>query len=367
MKKNNDSKKTASQASQQPSQQASQQEAQKLEPSLEQWKELYEITNKIKLMTPWKHLWDADLITIAPAGYKEPVYCSIMGKNDETYAIGLYHGNEGLASYNNIMSHPEEPALITGFQQKCLICYYGNREELLPKDREIIKSLGIKFRGRNAWTYFRSFDPGFYPWHIDAEQADYLIIILKSLYEALTYLFEEKPRIDFDKGESLLYEFSVETQQWTYGTSLLPNVLIKAPSLPLNIDELQVMRLKNKKKTQQFLEFDIIYFPIPIQENRKIRPYLPRMCILADSISGLMVDQYMIDPEASVADHALGMLVKHINEYGKPLRIFTRNEAIGCYIRELCRKIDIELIEDAVLITVNDLFENMLDYLDERF
>ena len=58
----------------------------------ELYRELYEITIKIKSMEPWKYFYDKDLISIIMPDRNEPVYCSIMGRGKEHYGIGVYPG-----------------------------------------------------------------------------------------------------------------------------------------------------------------------------------------------------------------------------------------------------------------------------------
>ncbi len=43
----------------------------------------------------------------------------------------------------------------------------------------IIKKLGLKFRGRDAWPVFRSHVPGYYPWHLNQDEARFLRIALE--------------------------------------------------------------------------------------------------------------------------------------------------------------------------------------------
>jgi hypothetical protein len=40
---------------------------------------------------------------------------------------------------------------------------WEDREELHVRDRETIKALGRKYRGRQAWPLFRSYQPGYAP------------------------------------------------------------------------------------------------------------------------------------------------------------------------------------------------------------
>ena len=40
---------------------------------------------------------------------------------------------------------------------------FEDRNELRDKDRQVIKELGLKFRGRQAWPMFRSYRTGLCP------------------------------------------------------------------------------------------------------------------------------------------------------------------------------------------------------------
>lgn len=53
------------------------------EATLEQWKELYEVTMNIKDLKPWEYFFDMDVITIILPNLDETVYCNIMGRGGE--------------------------------------------------------------------------------------------------------------------------------------------------------------------------------------------------------------------------------------------------------------------------------------------
>ena len=55
------------------------------EASLNQWKELYDETLKLKALEPWKYLDSADLIAIKLQGMEEPVFMSFMGRLGESH------------------------------------------------------------------------------------------------------------------------------------------------------------------------------------------------------------------------------------------------------------------------------------------
>jgi hypothetical protein len=71
-----------------------------------------------------------------------------------------------------------------------------DREFVEKRDREQMKELGLKFRGRAAWPIFRSHQPGYAPWFIDKTEA-------RLLTHALEQVLELAPRL-LDATEDLL-------------------------------------------------------------------------------------------------------------------------------------------------------------------
>ena len=75
------------------------------------------------------------------------------------------------------------------YLQNNLTCYWGNREELSVKQRNIIKELGYTYRGKNNWLYFMSFKKGYMPYNLDAEEVAKMTSYLSSLHFALKEYF----------------------------------------------------------------------------------------------------------------------------------------------------------------------------------
>jgi hypothetical protein len=93
-----------------------------------------------------------------------------MGALGEHLSVAVYLGTEALFSFwnldpDNMDTMPEQLLLIPQLQLS-----FEDRDQLEPKDRATIKELGLKFRGRQAWPMFRSFRPGYFPWHLDAAE-----------------------------------------------------------------------------------------------------------------------------------------------------------------------------------------------------
>jgi len=55
-----------------------------------------------------------------------------------------------------------------------LTMLFVDRDKLWKEDREVIHSLGLRFRGRNAWPLFRSQRAGYAPWLLEKDEVLFL-------------------------------------------------------------------------------------------------------------------------------------------------------------------------------------------------
>ena len=133
---------------------------------------MYETATRIKERKPWDKFWDMDIIGITRGNEDDTVFFSILGRGEDGYGVSAYEGFEGLNTFL-MLAMQESMNLFSEYamyHQKCLSCYWGNREELSNAQRKTIKDLGYKYRGKNQWLYFMSFEPGYYPYNLDKDE-----------------------------------------------------------------------------------------------------------------------------------------------------------------------------------------------------
>ncbi|MCL1917398.1 MAG: hypothetical protein FWG14_03630 [Peptococcaceae bacterium] len=329
------------------------------EPTKEQWTRLFAAANAIKRLAPWKVLWDSDLIAIMLPGHEEPVYCSVMGRNGECYAIGVYPGKESLQGYFRLASCEDDPFMTPGFEQDCLMCYFGDREEVSSEDRKVYKELDLKFRGRNAWIYFREMKPGYVPWYLNAEQVDLLSPALEQVVAACESVLAKEIEVDFDGGEMLLRSYSPEKEEWI--NAAVPAEFLFTISRTMFYDDNSLIaRMKTHKQSKRRLEVGFFYMPASIQEKKGDRPYMPRLVLLADKETSFVLDQQMLGMDEGLDDAIMEMIIGYIEKFGRPLGIYVRDDFTGCYISDFCCKLKIEMISDEGLPVLEEVAEMMM-------
>src|SRR5215212_8247992 len=138
--------------------------AEEMTPGIREWRRLYESAVRIKEMSPWEWMTETDVFGVRSPETGELGFVSVMGLLGEHYAVSLYLGSEGINGFLDLqeMGPFADPGVLIQIPQ--IQASFEDREELDKRDREVIKELGLKFRGRNAWPMFRSYRPSFFPW-----------------------------------------------------------------------------------------------------------------------------------------------------------------------------------------------------------
>jgi hypothetical protein len=136
---------------------------------LSDWRRLYESAVKIKKMAPWGWMSEMDVFGVEDPESGSIELVSVMGALGEHFSVALYRDAEALYRVRSLTPEDirQDPAQIMNVVH--LQASFEDREFLEAEDRRIIKELGLKFRGENAWPLFRSYRPGYHPWFLEPE------------------------------------------------------------------------------------------------------------------------------------------------------------------------------------------------------
>jgi len=345
-----------------------------MEPTIQQWTDLHEAAQRIKALAPWEHLRDEDFITIQLPGRDEPVYCSVIGAGGKCFGIGIYPGNEALTRRLRMIHAPEgEPSFVHMFMQTCVNCYFGDREELSNEERALLKELGVKYRGRGQWIYFRSHREGYDAQPLSKKEAALTIDILQNLYMVLRAYLEGRIKVDFEKGETLLrWRDKKKKDLWYCAAVPWPDEFSFAVETYEIDNENFLAEMNAIKKTKQVLELDWIYFPFTMSalfssliHSREVSRYPLCFCV-ADADAGRTIYRKMLDKDDEPVDFALDFLEAWVQNNGRPAQILTRGVVTGTHLLDFCKKTDIALKMEGTPVIDEGLSE-MAVQLDDMF
>ncbi|WP_424766682.1 DUF7309 domain-containing protein [Paenibacillus sp. sgz302251] len=270
----------------------------------EQWTRLYETALAFKAAQPWKQLDNSHLFGIKDPDSDLTGYCCVMGAGGELYGLALYFGKAGLNTVIDMLNGDShgDPMFI----QHCLMLSFDDREDLQPEERNRIKDLGFKFRGRGAWPSFKLHEPGYYPWPIKA--ASDVVFLTYALEQTLHIALEasEEPDSYFERVEGKIPTLLADRQadnslHWKI-ERLLPEEDQSGfvPAAPQPIDELQLAKVRKSLQGQGGIwEIGCFFMPTPVGDRE--RPYFPMIMLLVDQQSNQILVMELFDHlEASV-------------------------------------------------------------------
>lgn len=344
------------------------------QPTDKEWKRLYELAAKVKELAPWEWMEEAEFFGVQNPETEEIGFISIMGLLGEHLSMAVYLGAEGLYGYWRI-SDPasgleNEPLALFDVPQ--LQTSFEDREQLEKQDRDVIKKLGLKFRGSQNYPLFRSIRPGFMPYFVTSEEARFLIYAMEQTLETAPRIRDDESLLP-DPDEDL-YLVRVSEKQggklvWQDEVRQVPppeefTVFVNAPQEIIN-------ELKNfPQKKGLVLEIDFNYSPMPVREKGQ-RPFFPKILLITEASQGIIVAFELIRPEETLLETHENIpfhLVENLRKLEvRPEEIRVQSEMLFEMLRTFTQQINVKLRQTDELPTVEMAKESMFNFFGGGF
>ncbi|MBU9723539.1 MULTISPECIES: plasmid pRiA4b ORF-3 family protein [Bacillaceae] len=281
------------------------------------WKELLLKSKEFHKLSPWRIMTDDMIFAIEDPVSEELLFCSVMGQAGEMFGLAVYIGEEGYRSLLRTTQGENTMSLIV--QMRSITLNFEDREELEKEEYTLIKTYDVPFRGRKSWPSYRSYQPGFYPWLMDNEEARLMLLAVEQAIEVFKEIeagmrlpdfldedvvcakvpYEKNGGIAFDNEFILLENYGNEASH----------------SVELAVSELEVKRAAKLKKVEASIEFVVEYIDMPLQEEEGQRPIFPLLALAVDHQAGLIIHQSVI-PEKRTPEVVQGELLKFFQSIG---------------------------------------------------
>lgn len=343
-------------------------------PSLEEARRLYQVAIRVKELAPWTWMDESEIFGVQNPETGELGFVSIMGMAEEHFAVTVYQGAEGLYGFwdlesGEVMANPQRLLEIPQVQVS-----FENREQLDKQDRDMIKKLGLKFRGAHAWPLFRSYRAGFLPWFVTAEEARFLT-------HALDQTLDVAPRVkdnpdllyveDDDDDESYLVRVPRQQGDRLDWEDQIMRVPPPEPErVPVVLDIEVIGQLKQLPQRNLELEVDLLSMPTPVGEKGE-RPFLPYLLLLADARSGMIVGFDMMKVEDSLAGmHGqVPMKLAHWLAQASvvPREIRVRSELLFELLNPLAKTLNIKVRQSDDLPSIDAAMDAMFSMMGAGF
>jgi len=254
----------------------------------------------VKEMAPWEWMMEDQVFGVQHPDTGELGFVSVMGNLGEHLAIALYLGAEGLYGLFTMEECEEEDIAWVLYTIPQLQLSFGNRDCVDTRERKLMDALNLKFRGRQSWPKFRSFQPGCLPWYLEASEAGFLLVALEQLLDVAPRLLHDDGFLEMEDEETFL----VRVGSHQNGDVLWEDREMRVAPPEIVLRALWDSELLNKlaalPRVGNRLEVDFFLMPTPIQESQALRPYLPHCLFIVEQESGLIMGQDMLDPFPSL-------------------------------------------------------------------
>lgn len=338
-------------------------------PSIDEWNNLYHAAIEFRKLECWNWMWDSDIFGVQNPVSGEIGYCCVMGRLGKHFALGVYLGTEGLEGYLKIQfGEVGQSAVDFLHLQKCLMASFEDRKFLQQQDHQIIKMLGLKFRGLSSWPLFRSHRPGYHPWYLTSDEAKYLTLALQQAVD-VSLRFKNNPdmltpptgnyclvRVPQISGAGLRWK-----DEW-----LEPTPLEKAKIVAVPIDENRLEGIRRLSSQHRGVwEIDFFYFPRGIREKEE-RPYYPCVILLVEHYSGFILSSSLTKPteyKSEIPEQFLKLAesIKYI-----PNEILVKKEEAFKLLEPITSRIGIKLRKVERLTALEEAQASMREFFIEE-
>ena len=280
-----------------------------LEPTSEQWLELHQAFKDYCQAAPWEQMDDTDLVAIEHPSAEYNGYCVVLGMGGIEFGLAVYIDDEGLAGYLEAVSgdlDSETPEILE--TMNAISAQLGDREHLTQADRDIIRSLGLRYRGRGRWPVFRRAKPGFAPWRLSGDEAVFLTAALQNITDAAARIESGGLDLYGDEDYSRILTRTLNNGAWQdrWDVFVMPSPR-PVPDFP---DPERLQRLADSKpQSGNTWEFGYLYIYAPVQEEKGERPFFPLAAFICDQVSKFSLPDQFVGPDPTPTDRQ-EMLVK---------------------------------------------------------
>ncbi|MDO9530452.1 MAG: hypothetical protein Q7J27_15030 [Syntrophales bacterium] len=335
-------------------------------PTIKEWRRLYEVATEFKKIECWDWMYDSDLFGVQNPDDGQIGYCCVLGNFGEMFGMTMYLGSEGLGGYLKLQSGEiteTDPDVL--HYQKCLMISFEDRDYLQKEDIQLIKKLGLKFRGRNEWPMFRSYRPGYVPWFLTKEEALFLTAAIEQAIDVALRFEEDEDLLTAPGGNEYLIRIPDKIEDIILWEDrwMKPAPVEKTRVLDDRVDEVRIQKIKKGAvKTDSIWEIEIAFAPMPVGEKKE-RPYFPKMLAVMDHRSMMALDLYMFEIWSDASEFRNHFL-SFLEEKGiLPQEILVTKEETLQIIAPIASLLKIRVKSVSSLLAFEELYYGMIDSL----
>ena len=322
------------------------------------WRNLYHAAVTFHLARPWEWLDDIDLVGVRHPQSGQTGFGVCMGSAGTLFGLCLYRGAEGLNFYRSLLEEAVEDDDVFALQN-CLKLELGERKGLMEEDRAIVRRLGLTFRGKHTCPEFRSLLPGYAPWFLTEEEAEFLTLGLDAVCHHLELMLQSEVKESVQGSSCLVYtprkgapgEFDASWEDWP---GIKPERTARAI---LNVSRIDAIKARNPEHDGMW-EVDVFYHFSMVLDRE--RPYWVRAGVVCDHMTGFVIELAVGHPEESLSQVLVDTICSAMEKAPvRPKQVYVKDDAKAAILAPLARILGFHVGIRKNLSAVQELRETM--------
>lgn len=297
---------------------------------MQNYKKLLELLSEYEKTKIWK-IFSGDVI-FSLAGFKKPVYVSILGNAGYSLGLVVYDGKKELekqldVSFGCYQNFPDNFVRISCYE----ICI-GDIKNLLTKEsKEQLKK--EKISSKNA--IFR-LEEGYLPRLVTEKESEFLIQVLEKIIILSHYLIEKNQ--SFLESPDFVYmdQFKIDNLTVVHKKIPFPTFSNKLPKVK-KVNEENINKLLLLGKTLE-INVGLFYAPMYIEEKN---PYYPFLFIIENTKTNFLLGIRMLKPDevSNIGNMFLEILIQH---HFVPSKVHFNSEECLLLLRNVIDELNFE-------------------------
>lgn len=332
------------------------------------WEAIYHNMMEISKWQPWRDFSEEIPFVYETMGGKRKFYFALFGKTSKIKGICCYSSmNEYLTArtYRDITesNEPDMPL------QNALVGTWVDNAEVSKANKELIKELGLKFRGKGGWLQFETYELQYTPRSLNEKEAEQFADALDHFRQMMEPYYLGGLQIDFRENGMLVRSYNKKNKLWanTWKTSET-QLDGAAPRIELQPND-KLTEMKQLPLKKYALELDEMLLPMPQNvKGEKGRGYFPMAIFAVDFSKKKLIGMVETNQEEDSDVTLFDTLYELIKKNGKPKQIKVCNPILAGKIDDYCKQIGVkltyspnecEVMKELVMDILNDLEEEM--------
>lgn len=276
-------------------------------------------------------------------------FVSLTGMLGEHLSVTVYPGARALYQFLSVeeeaggeMAAPERILEIPQLQAS-----YEERGYLEPEDHEIIKALGLRYRGAHGWPMFRSWRPGYHPWFVSANEARFLTVVLGQVLDVAPRFREDIGLFDVGDEDEFFVRKAARSESGLRWKDEVRRVVPPAPrQITSMIEQDALEAIRRLPVGGDAVEVDFFLTPAGIRQENGPSVYAYALLLVharAGTIAGhelLTADQTLEAMWGALPGHVANHLASGAV---RPSEIRVRSDLLEFLLQPVAAKIGVRL------------------------